>query len=200
MSQAPRPTDDFPAPLTVLRTYHNRPTLDPLYISDLHRRHAGDARDTATIEKVSSAFYAFGAAMTWLGNEMPFGHSTHKQTAINMAKHLSTIAGIAKDLGAKDVCLPLKSKTPLAKYIQRIIKEHGVDGHFSFRDRAYNTDLTCEGKQDLRIEKNALHKSDRTMTTLRGFWFINENLKDKWDRELAVNPAVRPQCKNQPKP
>lgn len=200
MSAAKRPSDDFPAPLTVLRTYHNRATLDPLYISDLHRRHAGNAQDAKTIEKISEAFYAFGAAMTWLGNEMPFGHSSHKQTAINMARQLSVIAGIAEEIGAKDICLPLKTKTPLAKYIQRIIKEQGVGGHFSFRDRAYNTDLTCEGKQDLHVKKNALYKNPRDITTLRGFWFINENLKDKWDRELAVNPAVRPQCKNQPKP
>ncbi len=194
MSEPKRLSDAFPAPLTLLRTHHNRPTLDPLYVADLYRRHAYQDQDAEAARDINQAIYFFGASMSWLGNEMPFGHSTHKQTEINMAKHLTTLAALAEESGAKDILLPLKDKTPLTTYLKKVIKAQGVPGNFIFRDKTYATDLTCAGKQDLKIKKNILY-TDHGLGTLRGYWFINENLKDKWDRENAPNPAVRPVCK-----
>lgn len=194
MSEPKSLSDSFPAPLTLLRTHHNRATLDPLYVADLYRRHAYQDQDAKAAEEINQAIYFFGASMTWLGNEMPFGHSSHKQAEINMAKHLTTLAGLAQKAGAQDILMPLKDKTPLAKYLQRVIKAQGVPGNFVFRDKAYATDLTCEGKQDRKIKKNILY-TDHGLGTLRGFWYINENLKNKWDRENAPNLAVRPVCK-----
>jgi hypothetical protein len=157
-------------------------TIDALRVADIHQRGAFRPTEAFMFVEISRTLQNFGAALTWLGDENEFGSSSHQFTARSIAVYLSDLAGRAKIAGASEVLLPLRKDTPLAKYVDKIGKQYGIEANFSYREESYNLDLSACGPVNRSLKDHPL-QIGRTGSTVRGLWDIDQSMKDKWDNE-----------------